>query len=143
MILVDDGIATGATARAALPGGAHPRPRRLVLAVPVAAPETLQALSCSEADEVVCLLEPEELWAVGLWYRDFAPVPDGEVIRMLYGHADDPPPPSPAQTREVRIPIAGILGDVTLPAQPQGLVIFAHGSGSSRFSPRNPAGLSG
>jgi putative phosphoribosyl transferase len=136
VILVDDGIATGATARAALRAARIRRPRRLVLAVPVAAPETLQALS-SEADEVVCLLEPDELWAVGLWYRDFAPVPDGEVIRMLYGHADDPPPPSPAQTREVRIPIAGILGDVTLPARPQGLVIFAHGSGSSRFSPRN------
>ncbi len=137
VILVDDGIATGATARAALRAARIRRPRRLVLAVPVAAPETLQTLS-SEADEIVCLLEPAELWAVGLWYQDFSPVPDGEVIRMLYGDANDPPPSaSQVQTREVRVPIAGILGDLALPEQAKGLVIFAHGSGSSRFSPRN------
>jgi predicted phosphoribosyltransferase len=66
-ILVDDGLATGGTARAALRALRAQRPRRLILAVPVGAPRTVAALR-AEADDVVCLREPEAMLAVGAWY---------------------------------------------------------------------------
>ena len=136
VIVVDDGVATGGTARAALRSVRARGPRRLVLAVPVGAPDTLRGLR-AEADEVVCLLEPELLWAVGLWYRDFAPVHDAEVIGMLRGDPADPPARPGISAREVRVPAAEIAGDLLLPRAARGLIVFAHGSGSSRFSPRN------
>jgi len=82
VIVVDDGIATGATARAALAVVRALGARRVVLAVPVAAPETLAALR-DLADEVVAVATPSTLWAVGSWYRDFAAVEDAEVGRIL------------------------------------------------------------
>ncbi|MFN8110345.1 MAG: phosphoribosyltransferase family protein [Thermoleophilia bacterium] len=91
-IVVDDGLATGGTARAALRAVRAMHPGRLVLAVPVGAPRTVAALR-HEADDVVCLLEPESLWAVGAWYRDFSPTPDEEVTRLLAGGEDGPPRP--------------------------------------------------
>jgi putative phosphoribosyl transferase len=81
-ILVDDGLATGVTARAALLALQRMKPRRLVLAVPVCAPQTVELLR-PETDHLICLLAPAELEAVGLWYRDFEQVPDEEVIRLL------------------------------------------------------------
>jgi putative phosphoribosyl transferase len=81
-ILVDDGLATGVTARAALLALRHLQPRRLVLAVPVCAPQTAELLR-SEADDLICLLAPANLEAVGLWYRNFEQVPDEEVMRLL------------------------------------------------------------
>jgi putative phosphoribosyl transferase len=81
-IVVDDGIATGGSTRAALRGVRRARPKRLVLAVPVAPPSTLEMLA-SEADEIVCLSAPEEFFAVGQFYRDFHQVSDDEVIRTL------------------------------------------------------------
>jgi putative phosphoribosyl transferase len=81
-IVVDDGIATGATMRAALKGVRRRAPARLVLAVPVAPPETLDALA-PEVDEAVCLARPRALGAIGAYYLDFAQVPDEAVIRML------------------------------------------------------------
>src|SRR5271167_1764249 len=75
VIVVDDGIATGGTARAALHAVAAQRPRRLVLAVPVGAPATLRGLA-AVADEVVCLAAPEQLRAVGAWYQDFSQTTD-------------------------------------------------------------------
>ena len=77
-IVVDDGLATGGTARAALRAVRAHDPRRLVLAVPVGAPETVESLR-EEADEVICLLEPELMWAVGLWYEHFEPTSDAEI----------------------------------------------------------------
>lgn len=82
VIVVDDGIATGSSIRAALRGIRRQKPRRLVLAVPIAPAETIEALR-GEADEVVCLETPENFYAVGQFYRDFHQVSDDEVKAAL------------------------------------------------------------
>jgi len=135
-IVVDDGLATGGTARAALRAVRARGPSKLVLAVPVGAPATVHMLR-EEADLVVCLLQPEPLVAVGLWYAHFEPTSDAEIAALQYGEPADPPAPPATHARAVRIPNAEIVGDLVLPEQALGLVLFAHGSGSSRFSPRN------
>ena len=81
-ILVDDGLATGVTARAAIRALEERKPRRLVLAVPVCAPQTADLLH-SEVDNLVCLEYPPDFVAVGLWYEDFEQVTDEEVIELL------------------------------------------------------------
>jgi putative phosphoribosyl transferase len=81
-IVVDDGIATGATMRVALRAVRRRRPSHLVLAAPVAAPETLAALK-DEADETVCVLTPSGLGAIGYYYDDFHQMSDAEVTRLL------------------------------------------------------------
>jgi putative phosphoribosyl transferase len=85
-IVVDDGIATGATVRAAIRGLRRRRPSRIVVAVPVAPPDTVASLE-QEADEVVCLEQPVHFAAIGQFYLDFRQVEDEEVIRYL---ADTP-----------------------------------------------------
>lgn len=82
VILVDDGLATGATMIAAARSIRARRPARLVIAVPVGSPQACQRLR-SEADEVVCLEAPESFWAVGLYYRDFSQTLDTEVEQLL------------------------------------------------------------
>jgi putative phosphoribosyl transferase len=82
VIVIDDGIATGATMKAALRGVRQNAPRQLILAVPVAPPDTLQALA-AECDEVVCLSAPEWFQAVGSHYVDFAQTTDEEVVSLL------------------------------------------------------------
>jgi putative phosphoribosyl transferase len=82
VIVVDDGIATGSSVRAALRGVRRQKPDRLVLAVPVAPAESLEALR-SEADEIVCLETPDDFFAVGQFYRDFHQVSDDEVRTIL------------------------------------------------------------
>lgn len=84
VIVVDDGLATGITARAALRHLRRQAPARLVLAVPVGAPDTVAALR-DEADEIVCLYRPRHLDAVGRWYADFRQITDDEVIEALHG----------------------------------------------------------
>lgn len=81
-IVVDDGIATGATMRAALRATRHRKPARIVLAVPVAAADALDWLR-SEVDEVVCLDTPEDFGAVGYFYRQFPQLRDAEVTALL------------------------------------------------------------
>jgi putative phosphoribosyl transferase len=81
-IVVDDGIATGGTVRAALKGLSHARPARLILAVPVAPADTIERLG-TEADEVICLLTPEPFYAVGEHYDDFRQTSDREVTTLL------------------------------------------------------------
>ena len=81
-ILVDDGLATGVKARAALLALRRMNPRRLVLAVPVCALQTAELLR-PEADDLICLLAPTNLEAVGLWYRNFEQTSDEEVVRLL------------------------------------------------------------
>lgn len=82
VILVDDGIATGGTIRAVARALRALRPKRLVLAVPIAACDTAQALA-DEVDDVVCLETPAVLHAVGAWYDDFRQVADSEVVTIL------------------------------------------------------------
>lgn len=81
-IVVDDGVATGATTRAALHAVRRQQPARLVLAVPVAPADTIADLA-ADADEVVCLDTPEPFGAVGAFYQDFRQVSDDEVVELL------------------------------------------------------------
>jgi putative phosphoribosyl transferase len=81
-IVVDDGIATGSSVRAALRGVRRAKPKRIVLATPVAPAETLETLR-GDTDEIVCLETPENFFAVGQFYRDFHQVGDDEVKRIL------------------------------------------------------------
>jgi len=82
VILIDDGIATGGTVRAALRGARKHDPARLVLAVPVAPSDILKALQ-DECDAIVCLASPEPFYAVGAWYTDFTQTDDDEVKMLL------------------------------------------------------------
>jgi putative phosphoribosyl transferase len=134
-IVVDDGIATGSTARAACQVARAHGAARVVLAVPVAPPSSIEALA-SVADEVVCVEVPEPFLAIGQWYRDFAQTSDEEVVALLDRARDG------AQGEEARdvIVMAGTVplpGRLDVPAGARGVVVFAHGSGSGRTSPRN------
>ncbi|GAA4536013.1 phosphoribosyltransferase [Amycolatopsis samaneae] len=82
VLVVDDGLATGVTARAALGAVRAGRPRRLVFAAPVCAPDAVAALR-GVADEVVCVAAPEDFRAVGQWYDDFGQTTDREVVAVL------------------------------------------------------------
>lgn len=82
VILVDDGLATGRSAQAAIRSLHRRGAARVILAVPVAAPASVAALQ-GEVDEIVCVEMPEDLWAVGLWYEDFRPTSDEQVTELL------------------------------------------------------------
>jgi putative phosphoribosyl transferase len=86
-ILVDDGLATGSSMRVAASALKKKSPRRIVVAVPVAAPATCLELE-SEVDRVVCAATPEPFWAVGQWYRNFSQTTDQEVQDLLRRSAD-------------------------------------------------------
>jgi putative phosphoribosyl transferase len=82
VIVVDDGIATGGTMKAALRGVRRTGPGRLVLAVPVAPADSLGGME-AECDDIVCLAAPAAFYAVGSYYRDFTQTEDDEVVRLL------------------------------------------------------------
>ncbi len=144
-VIVDDGMATGATARAACRVARARGAARVVLAVPVAGQDTVAALA-GDADEVVYLQNPKWLWAVGAWYRHFDQTSDDEVAALLRSAAEGvPEPPAapagdpPLRDEEVRV-VTGeveLAGHLTIPENPIGLVVFVHGGSSSRHSPRN------
>jgi len=133
VLLVDDGLATGRTAMAAAGALRTRGAARVVLAVPVAAAQSVLAIKAS-VDEVVALQTPEDLLAIGFWYRDFSQTTDEEVTALLKRST------AMSVTHE-RLVEAGagvpVPGDLTIPENPRGIVAFAHGSGSSRLSPRN------
>lgn len=87
VILVDDGLATGATMRAAIAALRRQRPAGIVVAVPTASPDTCEALK-AEADDVICAMTPDPFFAVGHWYDDFAQTTDEEVRDFLYPKGD-------------------------------------------------------
>jgi len=135
-IVVDDGLATGATAKAAVRALKQQGAKRVILAVPVAPLDTLAEMQ-SEADEVICLLPATNFWGVGQFYRDFHQLTDEETVALLrqaWGPDSDPPV---ADRQEVRIPPLELAADLQTPKNPRGVIVFAHGSGSSRLSPRN------
>ncbi len=153
-VVVDDGIATGATARVACTVARHLGAARVVLAVPVGPESTLAAVT--EADTVVCPVTPRRFLAVGQHYADFRPTTDEEVVALLAaatpcpkhppvaaptppGGAGPSPPGAHGEDVEVGIPAGErtIAGTLHLAGGAVGTVLFAHGSGSSRFSPRN------
>jgi erythromycin esterase-like protein/predicted phosphoribosyltransferase len=100
VILVDDGLATGASMQAAVQALRQLQPARIVVAVPTAAPDTCEALR-SQVDEVICAITPEPFHAVGLWYQDFSQTSDSEVRDLLARHRQpegraEPAPADPA-----------------------------------------------
>ncbi|MET1065065.1 MAG: phosphoribosyltransferase [Arthrobacter sp.] len=151
VVIVDDGIATGSTARVACRIARKLGAARVILAVPVAPGDTLGTLT--EPDEVVCLATPHHFSAVGYHYRDFSPTEDDEVVQLLDAAAkrlrnSQPAFLGPAAesaegpaeiNEEVEIPSRGVRlqGQMHLPVPARGVVLFAHGSGSGRHSPRN------
>ncbi len=98
VIVVDDGVATGATMRAGVAALRQHRPKRLVIAVPVAPPDTLAVLRQS-ADEVVCLATPSPFYGVGAWYEDFSQTSDEEVREILLAAWTQPAMPSRERPR--------------------------------------------
>jgi predicted phosphoribosyltransferase len=100
VVVVDDGIARGASVRAALRSLRQRRPRRVVVAAPVIAPDTVRDLR-DECDDVVCLSSPKLFGAVGFWYQDFTAVTDDEVLALLAQSgkpaADAAPPGEPVE----------------------------------------------
>jgi putative phosphoribosyl transferase len=146
VIAVDDGIATGSTMRAACRVLRALEAARIVVAVPVASRMAVSDLR-GECDELVCLEVPDPFFAVGEWYRDFSQTGDDEVVDLLRRAAADQEPASgrdvvpsaPERDEEVDVRTGGsaLTGRLTIPPRPQGTVLFAHGSGSSRHSPRN------
>jgi putative phosphoribosyl transferase len=92
-ILVDDGLATGSTMRAAVLALRQLRPAKIVVAVPVGAPETCRDFQ-HEADETICAVTPDPFYAVGAWYADFEPTTDDEVRELLERAAEELPNPA-------------------------------------------------
>jgi len=144
-IVVDDGIATGSTARAACQVARAHGASRVILAVPVAPLSSLRSLA-ETADELVCLATPEPFFAVGQFYGNFSQTADEEVVELLERAATRtaaPPaavsvdPPVRDEDVVVEIGAVRLVGHLTVPEECAGLVVFAHGSGSSRHSPRN------
>jgi putative phosphoribosyl transferase len=144
-LIVDDGIATGSTVRAACKVARAQGAARIVVATPVAAPHTVADLS-DDADEVIALYTPEQFFAIGQFYEDFAQTSDDEVVRLLAAKPDATPvaaagavadPPSRDEEVQVRAGAARVGGHLTVPEGATAIVVFAHGSGSSRHSPRN------
>ncbi|WP_306299885.1 phosphoribosyltransferase [Ensifer adhaerens] len=86
-IVVDDGIATGASIRAAIEGIRKRRPARIVVAVPVASPESVASLR-PRVDEVCCLVSPQHMGSVGSFYQEFPQLSDDDVMRVLAAHSD-------------------------------------------------------
>jgi putative phosphoribosyl transferase len=146
-VVVDDGIATGSTARAACQVARALGAARVVMAAPVASRSSVAELA-EICDQVVCLETPEPFYAVGEWYEDFSPTSDADVETLLQRAAqgltaspavadvgDDPP----VRDEEVEVHVGPVrlAGHLTVPEVLRGMVVFAHGSGSSRHSPRN------
>ncbi|MBX3019887.1 MAG: hypothetical protein KF767_18515 [Bdellovibrionaceae bacterium] len=127
VIVVDDGIATGATMLAAIEFLRRAQVRQIVVATPVASPQAVQRLE-DEGVEVRALLTPEEFGAVSYYYDNFAQVSDAEVGGFFR-----------VSPREIEVFEDGVKLNATLglPMKPRGLVVFAHGSGHGRQSPKN------
>jgi putative phosphoribosyl transferase len=145
-LIIDDGVATGATAKAACQVARAQGASKVVLAVPIGGRDVFAEFSGC-ADEVICLHTPEFFFAVGQGYCNFTQTTDDEVIALLdraragfpESAAADTPGDPPLRDEEVRVnagPVS-VAGHLTIPEHPRGIVVFAHGSGSSRHSPRN------
>ncbi|MFJ7902536.1 phosphoribosyltransferase family protein [Streptomyces sp. NPDC096198] len=145
VVVVDDGVATGSTARAACRIARARGAARIVLAVPVAPDDWTERLA-DEADELVAVAAPRDFFAIGQFYADFAQTDDEEVADCLRRAAGRPAAPgraAPGTEVEVTAGPVRLGGLLTVPDDAPGIVVFAHGSGSSRHSPRNQFVASG
>lgn len=141
-LVVDDGLATGATARVGCMIARAAGASRVVLAVPMA--PVIDAVR-DVADDVVCLETPDHFLGIGQWYKDFSPVTDNEVVALLdraTAVADAPAPPGFTvadcpEDVEITLPGVSLFGRLSVPEGARSIVLFAHGSGSSRHSARN------
>ncbi len=137
VIVVDDGLATGATMKAALIGLRRSGPARIVVALPVAPKSALVGIS-DQADDIVCIFPVVSFHGVGAFYEDFHQLSDHETVELFQSVEPSPKPVmAHAYKRQVAIPPLGLIGDLAVPKNAKGIVLFAHGSGSSRRSPRN------
>jgi putative phosphoribosyl transferase len=137
-VIVDDGIATGSTARAACAVARAHGAARVVLAVPVAPPDWTTRLA-GAADEYVALANPEPFIAVGQFYDRFTQTTDDEVVSLLAAAEGGAAAVARAFDDDVTVPTPTsiLLGRLSVPDGASGMVLFAHGSGSGRLSPRN------
>lgn len=145
-VIVDDGVETGMTAKAACQVARAQGARRVVLAVPVGPPALIDTLN-GYADEVICLEAPAVFRAVRQAYEAFSPTSDDEVFRLRSRAGDSYRDAATSKRRhdrvfrdeEIRVEVGSLqlAGRLTIPERARGIVVFAHGSGSSRHSPRN------
>ena len=133
VVVVDDGVATGSTARAACQFARAHGAARVVLAVPVAPPGWTARLE-DVADELICLDTPGNFFGVGQFYGDFTQITDDQVVTLLERSAR---PAARDDEVEVRAGTVRLGGHLSVPDGAMGTVVFAHGSGSGRHSPRN------
>jgi putative phosphoribosyl transferase len=141
VIIVDDGLATGSTAAAAVAVVRHLGARHVTLAAPVSSVQA-EAWLRQAADDVVCLKTPDPFYSVGQHYDNFTQISDDEVVRLLRTHPrqDEPLAANGDRINENIVIESGPLrlpGHICVPSNARGIVLFAHGSGSSRLSPRN------
>ena len=141
VVVVDDGIATGSTARAACSVARAAGAARILLAVPVAPADWIIRLA-GAADEFVAVHTPAIFGAVGQFFNDFDQTSDESVVQLLRAadarmRAIGRHAPKFAHDVEIGVGSAIVSGNLSVPEAARGLVIFAHGSGSSRHSPRN------
>src|SRR5258706_6921767 len=113
VILVDDGLATGATMHAAIQALRQQNPARIVVAVPTASPETCEEMK-AKADDVICGITPEPFHAVGRWYRDFSQTTDEEV-HLLLAQRNSPEKGEGAQSPTADSPIVKALRETAYP----------------------------
>jgi putative phosphoribosyl transferase len=146
-VVVDDGIATGSTARAACRVARAQGAARVVLAVPVA-PPGWEAQIGADADEKICVDTPGMFFAIGQFYGDFSQTADEEVIACLQraaplaagaraGAADPDDPPASAREIEATVGDVKLAGRLAVPRQAAGIVVLAHASATGRHSPRS------
>jgi putative phosphoribosyl transferase len=134
-LIVDDGIATGSTVRAACEVARAQGAARVIVAAPIAPPGTVRALR-QIADDVIVLRSPDGFYAIGQFYGDFSQTSDDEVLRLLQRARARAAGPRDEEVEVDAGPVR-LAGNLTLPADANAVVVFAHGSGSSRHSSRN------
>jgi putative phosphoribosyl transferase len=134
VVVVDDGLATGVTARVACAYLRQQGAGEVILAVPLCSPRASDLLR-NEVDQFICLQEPEPFFAVGQFYDRFHQLEDKEVLSLLHmAKAEGTTRSTEVVVEEGGVALGGLLA---VPPGAKGTVIFAHGSGSGRFSPRN------
>jgi len=138
VVVVDDGLATGAAMQAALRAVRRQHPARVIAAVPVGSPDSLVSIRAL-ADDVVCLCSPDDFHSVGQYYHAFPALEDGDVVQCLRKRDATEEETADGIERSMQFVVDGMFleGDLQLPPRARGLVVFVHGSRSCRHNPRD------